>query len=71
MSSGLVRQRRSFSAADRKRGSHVRRNLLAQAKGEDVGEGEEGREGTAFQKKEEKERNVGHFKSWKTSREDP
>lgn len=59
MSSGLVRQRRAFSAADRKRSRHVRRNLLAQAKGEEVveQEEEESRGAQRLKKKtEEKER---------------
>lgn len=36
MSLGLVRQCRAFSAVHRKPGSHVQKNLLAQAKGEEV-----------------------------------
>lgn len=40
MSLGLVRQCRAFSVAYRKPGRHVHRNLLAQARGEEmVGEG--------------------------------
>lgn len=58
MSLGLVRQHRAVSAAYRKPGRHVQRNLLAQAKGEEVVE--EG--GTVFIKKKKK---VGHFKAAK------
>lgn len=36
LSLGLVRQRRDFSAAYRKLARHVQRNLLAQAKGEEM-----------------------------------
>lgn len=59
MSLGLVRQHRAVLAAYRKPGRHVQRNLLAQAKGEEVLE--EG--GTVFKKKERKK--VGHFKAAK------
>lgn len=71
MSSGLVRQRRAFSVADRKRGRHVRRNLLAQAKGEEVvkqevEEEEEMEQGRGAQrlkkkKKERKGKKCGSF----------
>lgn len=57
MSLGLVRQHRAVSVAYRKPGRHVQRNLLAQAKGEEVVE--EG--GTVFKKKKK----VGHFKAAK------
>lgn len=53
MSLGLVRQRRAFSATYRKPGRHVQRNLLAQAKGEEMV-----RRGAQF-------KNVGHFKAAK------
>lgn len=53
MSLDHVRQCRAFSVAYRKPGRHVQRNLLAQAKGEEMVE-----EGAQC-------KNVGHFKAGK------
>lgn len=53
MSLGLVRQCCAFSAVYRKPGSHVQKNLLAQAKGEEMLQ-----EGARC-------KNMGHFKAGK------
>lgn len=53
MSLGLVRQCCAFSAVYRKPGSHVQKNLLAQAKGEEMLQ-----EGAQC-------KNMGHFKAGK------